>query len=233
MYSTRYQALALVLVVPAVAAAQEKIDNPEFASWSKFKKGTGVTLKSTTEFNKTSNETLITFTLVEVGADKLVIETTSVAKFNGMEIKVPPMKRDVTKTIELPKGAKKEDFAAGKPAGTTEEGTETLKVGGVEVKTKCTSTKPTWTERRPKQRCGSPTTCPDDGEERNEFDRQVRFDDENGSDGIQEAVTGRKLVKAKRPVHRPAFLLSHSDLQHACAVAERPYWRPCGRRAAR
>ena len=27
--------------------AQEKIDNPEFASWSKFKKGTSVTLKST------------------------------------------------------------------------------------------------------------------------------------------------------------------------------------------
>src|SRR4249920_3742887 len=122
--------LAFCLLVPATALAQDKIDNPEFTSWSKFKKGTSVTLKSTTEFNKMSSETLIIFTLVEVGAEKLVIETTSVAKVNGMEIKVPPMKRDVTKTVELPKGVKKEDFAAGKPPGTTEEGTETLKVGG-------------------------------------------------------------------------------------------------------
>jgi hypothetical protein len=133
---TRPMTLAIVLALPAMAAAQDKVNNPEFANWSKFKKGASVTLKSTSEFNKMSSETLIIFTLVEVGADKLVIETTSVAKVNGMEIKVPPMNRDVTKTVELPKGVKKEDFTAGKPPGTTEEGTETLKIGGTEVKTK-------------------------------------------------------------------------------------------------
>jgi len=136
MRLTRLAAVAALLALAPAAVAQEKIDNPEFGTWSKYKKGASVTMKSTTEFAKTSSETVMTFTLVEVGADKLVIETTSVAKINGMEIKVPPMKRDVTKTIELPKGAKKEDFSSGKPAGTTEEGTETVKVGGTEVKTK-------------------------------------------------------------------------------------------------
>ena len=82
------------------------------------------------------SEVTLTNTLVEVGADKVVLETSSVVKVNGMEIKAPAMKRDVAKSITLPKGAKKEDFIAGKPPGTTEEGTETLKVGGTEVKTK-------------------------------------------------------------------------------------------------
>jgi hypothetical protein len=41
----------------------------------------------------------------------------------------------VLKTIALPKGLKKEDFAAGKPPGTTAEGNETLKIGDLEIKT--------------------------------------------------------------------------------------------------
>jgi hypothetical protein len=58
------------------------------------------------------------------------------SKAAGMDIDIPPMKQEHLKSIELPKGAKKEDIAAGKPQGTTKEGTETLKVGGQEVKTK-------------------------------------------------------------------------------------------------
>jgi hypothetical protein len=136
MRLTRFAAVAAVLALAGPAAAQDKFDNPEFASWAKFKKGTSVTLKSTSELMGMTTEVLLTTTLVEIGADKLVVETATVAKVNGMEFKTPATKRDVMKTFTLPKGVKKEEAAAGKPPGTTEEGTETLKVAGVEVKTK-------------------------------------------------------------------------------------------------
>lgn len=129
-------ALSFMVLVPAIASADESIANPEFASWSKFKKGTSVTLKMTTMAAGMNSETTVTTTLIEAGADKLVIETTSVAKVAGMVIKSPPFKRDVQKTVMVPKGVKKEELQGGKPPGTTQEGTETLKVAGSEVKTK-------------------------------------------------------------------------------------------------
>lgn len=136
MRLTRFLAPAIVVVCAGLARAQDKVDNPEFANWSKFKKGTSVTLKTVSSFNNMSSEASITSTLVEVGADKLVVEMTSAVKSGGMEFKAPPTKRDVTKTITLPKDYKKEDFAKGKPPGTYEEGAETIKVGGSEVKAK-------------------------------------------------------------------------------------------------
>lgn len=133
MRLTRLIALAAVLVVPGTAAAQETMDNSEFTSWSKFKKGTSVTLKMITEAGKVSFETTITTTLVEHGADKLVLETESVSKIDGKEFKAPAMKRDVPKTVTVPK-VPKVDKKVEQPK--PEEGTETLKVAGTEVKTK-------------------------------------------------------------------------------------------------
>jgi hypothetical protein len=52
------------------------------------------------------------------------------------DFKTEPEKREVKRTIPLPKGLTKEDFAANKPPGTTEEGTETLKLGTLELKAK-------------------------------------------------------------------------------------------------
>lgn len=129
-------ALGFLALVPAIAPADETIANPEFASWSKFKKGTSVTLKMTTMAAGMNSETTVTTTLIEAGADKLVIETTSVANVAGMTIKSPPFKRDVQKTVMVPKGLKKEELQGGKPPGTVEEGTETVKIAGTEVKAK-------------------------------------------------------------------------------------------------
>src|SRR5262249_37651879 len=95
-----------------------------------------VTLKTTSEFGKMTTESVMTTTLVEVGADKLVIETSSTVKANGMEFKAPPIKRDVEKTITVPKVEKKVDDPKTKPAIKMEEGTETIKIAGVEMKAK-------------------------------------------------------------------------------------------------
>jgi hypothetical protein len=136
MCSTRLAALVLIALVPGAATAQEKIANPEFAHWSKFKKGTTVTLKTVTEAAGVKGEMTMTLTLVEVGADKIVVASSGVAKANGMEFKSPPTNRDIPRIVELPKGVKKEPLEAQTPEGKYEEGTETLKVAGVEVKTK-------------------------------------------------------------------------------------------------
>ena len=42
-------AVGLVGLLTATAAAQDTVPNPEFASWSKFPKGTAVTMKSSSE----------------------------------------------------------------------------------------------------------------------------------------------------------------------------------------
>jgi hypothetical protein len=136
MRLSRFAALAVLAVLPAAVLAQDKVDNPEFANWSKFKKGTSVTLKSSSNVGGTTSDVTITTTLVDVAPDKLVLEMTSLVKAAGMEIQGKPMKRDVLKSVPLPKGAKKEEFSGGKPPGTYEEGAETLKVGGTEVKAK-------------------------------------------------------------------------------------------------
>jgi hypothetical protein len=129
--------LALVVFLGGGAAvAQEKIDNPTYASWAKHKVGTTTVLKSTTSGAMFSSESTITTKLVEVTADKVVVEMTVKSKAAGKDFDLPPMKQEYPKTIELPKGAKKETFATGKPEGTTKEGTETVKVGGQELKTK-------------------------------------------------------------------------------------------------
>jgi hypothetical protein len=130
-------AIVLVLVArPAFAQEKETVPNPEFASWNKHKPGTSVTWRVISETAGMKSEVLMTHTLVEVGTDKAVIEIATTIKANGMEIKAPAQKRDITKTIEVLKGMKKEDPTGAKPIGTTEEGTETLKVAGMELKTK-------------------------------------------------------------------------------------------------
>jgi hypothetical protein len=129
----------LVVFVAAgggVLSAQEKIDNPQYTNWAKHKVGTTTTLKTTTTSAMFTSEGTIITKLLEVTADKIVVEMTVKSKAAGMDIDLPPMKQEYPKTIELPKGAKKETFATGKPEGVTKEGTETLKIGGKEVKAK-------------------------------------------------------------------------------------------------
>jgi hypothetical protein len=131
----------LVALAAGPAPAQETVDNPEFATWSKFKPGTSITIKSTTTANGMATELAMTVTLVEVGTDKVVLETSGVTKAMGMEFKLPASKRDSPKTITLPKDVPKPPAPGAKPEGTYEEGTETVKAAGTEFKTKWYKTK--------------------------------------------------------------------------------------------
>lgn len=123
----------LCLVVVSTASA-EPVDNPAFKSWSKFKPGTQITMKTESEFNKMKSEILIVSKLVEVGTDKCVIEVETITKINGMDFKAPAMKQDVPKTYDVPKADPKTPKVE-TPDVKKEEGKETLKIGGTEVKT--------------------------------------------------------------------------------------------------
>jgi hypothetical protein len=124
----------LILLSPL--QAQELVENPEFLSWSKFKKGTSLVVKSTTSTDKETSEVIITSILIDAGPEKVVVQNFSVVKTKDKDYKLEPVKREILRLTPLPKGMSKEDFAAGKPPGTTEEGTETLKIGGQELKAK-------------------------------------------------------------------------------------------------
>jgi hypothetical protein len=126
----------LALVVVGAVSRAEPMENPEFASWSKFKPGTSLTMKTVSQLKDIKSEVKVTTKLVEVGAEKLVLEMESISVLNGMEFKAPAMKRDVPKTVDVPKTPEQAVAKPGKPEGTTEEGTETVKVSGTEVKTK-------------------------------------------------------------------------------------------------
>ena len=133
----RLSVLSAVLLALAAgpALAQEMIENGEFTTWHKFKKGTSITTK-VSQTGGMPFENTVTVTLVDVADDKIVLEMVGVRKEMGMEIKDPAVKRDVPKTVPLPKGAPKPPPVGAKPEGTYEEGTETLKIGGTEVKAK-------------------------------------------------------------------------------------------------
>lgn len=126
----------IVLAVPAFA---DSIENPTYASWAKVKKGTVVTLKQSSEFAGQKNTSTSISTLVELTDDVATIEMVTVIKAGDMEIKTPPTKVEVKKMSELPPDKKKEDYA--KPEGLVDQGTETLTVDGVEYKTKWQSIK--------------------------------------------------------------------------------------------
>lgn len=141
MRLARFASVAVLALAAGAAPADDAIPNPEFTGWAKFKKGTFVTVKTTSVAAGVTSEALSTTTLIEVGADKLVLEYVTVSKFNGMEFKLPPTKREVTKTFTLPKGVKKDDVTPPMQEVATENGTETIKVGGTEYKAKWTKTK--------------------------------------------------------------------------------------------
>jgi hypothetical protein len=133
---------ALAGLITRSAIAQERVDNPEYANWAKFKKGTSLTRVSTS-VTPTGNTSVVTetLTLVEIAADKVVVEVEYVSEVTGAtKFKTRPKTREIPKTVPLPPGMTKEEFTRKLP-GTVEEGTETLKMLGEEFKTRWYKTK--------------------------------------------------------------------------------------------
>ncbi len=134
-------AAAAVVVALAVAspARAETIDNPAYKTWAGQKVGTVVTVKMVTESGATKSDASLTYTLTEMTAEGATVEMVTTVTTAGMEFKTPAQKVEVKKVVELPAGRGKDHFD--KPEGLVEQGTETVKIDGVEYKTKWTTTK--------------------------------------------------------------------------------------------
>jgi hypothetical protein len=135
----RLLALGTLVVFTGSASAQEKVDNPDYANWAKFPKGTSVTRTwtSVTPDGQTSVVTE-TLTLIEIAADKVVLEEEFISDVPGAtKFKTKPKDREVPKTVTLPAGNKKGDLTAKLP-GAVEEGKdiETVRVPGGKFKAK-------------------------------------------------------------------------------------------------
>ena len=133
-------ALAVAACVAAPVWA-ESIENPVFKTWASQKKGTVVTSKMNTVAGTIKSDASLINTLVELTDDVATIEMVTIVTTNGMEFKTPATKIEVKKMIELPAGKTKADFD--KPEGLLDQGTETVKVGGVDYKTKWMTIKTT------------------------------------------------------------------------------------------
>ena len=135
-------AASMLVASLELVSAQEMIPNPEFASWAKFRKGTSVTRKMTSGLNGITTETRMITTLLEVTETKVVVEISEVTHLNGMDIRTPPKKHEIPKTLPLTPG-QKPHIPGSRPQGTVEEGTETMKIGGIDYKTRWYRTKAT------------------------------------------------------------------------------------------
>lgn len=129
-------------VLPAATAmAGEKVDNPEYQQWAKFKPGTYAALKSVSDTMGQKSETTMIQTLKQVSADKLVVEMKVIAMAAGQKMEMPAQTREIPAKID-----KKElDEQEGQQEDIkTTEGEEEIEIAGKKFKAK-------WVETEMKQ----------------------------------------------------------------------------------
>lgn len=127
---TLYAVACICLMAGVSRAADELVDNPAYKSWSKLKVGSIVTLESNTDVGGQKFKTEMTQKLVEITADKAVVEI--IIKFDIPGAKPPPAQKQT-----FAAKVKKEEATVGKlPEGmkgeVKDKGTEKVKVAGKE-----------------------------------------------------------------------------------------------------
>jgi hypothetical protein len=139
---------------PSSVVIAELVDNPDYQDWAKYKPGSGVTLKQTTDFDQlggqpTTTEAIRTETLLEVKPDAITIETTWTYTDEG-RTRVNKTKRTINATVK--KG--QEYTPQGEAYGRVEimdmkEGQDTVDVKGVKVNVVTREYKIIQTDTRP------------------------------------------------------------------------------------
>src|SRR5438128_2723342 len=86
--------LVLLANIARCQAAEAK-DNPEYTYWAKYKPGSSTVIVSEMTGNNVKYVTETTNKLVEVHADKLVLETSSTITVNGQTRNNPAKPKDV------------------------------------------------------------------------------------------------------------------------------------------
>ena len=135
-----FAAIALI-GFSGTAMAEEMVDNPAYKAWASYKPGTSVTRKMNTEMsmNNMKMESTMTQKLLEVTAEKVVVET---AMENGMPRRgglcpMAPHKADIPAKIEKSKldSALASDDGKAKVTNV-KDGTDTVEVKGTKLDAK-------------------------------------------------------------------------------------------------
>ncbi len=88
------------LFLTGTASADDEVNNPEYASWAKFPKGTSITRVSTSvEPSGRTSVVTETITLLDVEKDKVVVEVEYISDVPGStKFKTRPKSREILKT---------------------------------------------------------------------------------------------------------------------------------------
>ena len=127
--------VALAMLSLAGMAKADKIANPQYDAWSKFKVGAFSKVDVDTTAAGTTSKSTTTTKLTALSADKLTLEVTTSMTAMGQKMDMPPQTIEVPAQIEKPA-----DAAAAEP----KKGDETIKAAGKDIKT-------SWTETRSEQ----------------------------------------------------------------------------------
>ena len=122
------------------AAEPDSSENPVYRSWSKFRKGASVTYLSVTKQKATSTEMSMTYTLVDVTPEKVVVESVVRLKANGKEVVMPPSRLVNSKASGI-SNKKPGQANPNKPDGFLSEGTESIPIAGRTVVAQWTKVK--------------------------------------------------------------------------------------------
>jgi hypothetical protein len=129
---TTVAALAALAALASPATAEE-VEHPAYKSWARHPIGTYVTIRSVTTSLGSALTTTTTYKLLELKADKAVLQVRKVSDATGTTVESPTSSYDQQRMFPLFPGVKKEDV--GKPANASMQGEETLKLAGREIKT--------------------------------------------------------------------------------------------------
>jgi hypothetical protein len=116
---------------PGTPPPTKKIDNPQYAEWARYKVGAFVELTVESDSSGSKSTAKMTTKMVELTAEKLVLEVTTVSKMGEMEYAMPAQKMEVPKILEIPDVKTPEPKPEDKPKVT--EGSETIDVAGKKV----------------------------------------------------------------------------------------------------
>ena len=128
----------LTAFAPAVRAADA--ENPEYKGWAAFKPGTTVKRHQVVSAAGTKQEMDLTTKLVELTADKAVVEDSIAMNVNGQAMNMPGNKRTIPAKLAggAPVTPAKPDANA--PKASMKEGEEKVDVGGKSYKCKTVET---------------------------------------------------------------------------------------------
>jgi len=113
------------------AAGEEKMENPEYQNWARFKPGSYVVLEMLNTAMGTTTESTMTQTLKALTPDKAVVETQIVAVIAERSHRMPSQAREIPARL-----AKAEAEKQTTPEGKVAEGEEELEIAGQRFKAK-------------------------------------------------------------------------------------------------